>query len=183
MAGTQKVMNNIIDDIRVALLDEFQMNFKRKAFFDKKWKARKSKSKQRGSLLNASGGLSGSLRSKRGNNCIIFSSSKPYANIHNKGGKIKVTEKMKRYFWAMYYKAAGGVKFRKSGERRRTKRNIELSEEAEFWRNMALMRVGSKITIPQRQFLGDHKKVREEIKNIYIKNINECMEHILKHNK
>ena len=67
-----------------------------------------------------------------------------------KGG---VTAKMKGFFWAQHYKARGDAK--------------ELSTEAQFWRNMALKKVGSQIKIVQRQFLGEHPWVAEE-KHIYV---------------
>ena len=53
-----------------------------------------------------------------------------------KGG---VTAKMKGFFWAQHYKARGDAK--------------ELSTEAQFWRNMALKKVGSQIKIVQRQYV------------------------------
>lgn len=65
-----------------------------------------------------------------------------YAEIHNYGGEIPVTPKMRRFFWAMYYKHGGADK--------RT-RGTEL---AQFWLKMALTKKKT-ITIPQRQFIGD----------------------------
>ena len=69
-----------------------------------------------------------------------------YAKIHNDGGQITVTPKMKSYFWSRYYDAGGSNKG-------------EISKEAEFWRNMALKKVGSIIDIPQRQFMGEDPEV------------------------
>lgn len=69
-----------------------------------------------------------------------------YAKIHNDGGEITVTKKMKGYFWSKYYDAGGN-------------NNGSMTKEAEFWRNMALKQVGSTIKIPQRQFLGDDPEV------------------------
>lgn len=77
---------------------------------------------------------------------VIIQNSLIYAQIHNEGGEITVTKKMKRYFWSKYYDAGGN-------------NNGSMSKEAEFWRNMALKQVGSTIKMPQRQFMGDDPEV------------------------
>lgn len=42
---------------------------------------------------------------KRGKNFEINSGRQiPYANIQDNGGKIRITEKMRKFFWAMYAK-------------------------------------------------------------------------------
>ena len=41
-----------------------------------------------------------------------------------------------------------------------------ISKEAEFWRAMALKKVGSKIKIPQRQFMGEHPEVEKIVRDI-----------------
>lgn len=68
---------------------------------------------------------------------VVVIADSDYADIHNSGGTIEVTAKMKRYFWAKYYE------FNKEGPK------------AEFCKAMALRKVGSKITIPKHQFMGN----------------------------
>ena len=46
------------------------------------------------------------------------------------------------------------------------RQNLELTEEAKFYKYMALKRVGSKITIPKRQFIGMHPEVERIIREI-----------------
>ena len=90
-----------------------------------------------------------------------------YAQIHNYGGEITVTKRMKQFFWSQYYKKGlvGGMYER--GEGKKSKQKAEtLSKEAEFWRNMALKKVGSTIKIPQRQFMGEHPEVDRIIREI-----------------
>lgn len=159
---------NIIEDIRVDISDEFDLNFKNESFFGKPWK--KSKSPK---TLNRRGnsGLRGSINGKTDNNKIIWSSSLPYASIHNEGGEIVVTDKMKRFFWAMYYKASGAAK----GKGERAQR---LTAEAQQWKNLALQKVGAKMKIEQRQFIGDHPIVRQRIEDIVDKNMLELKDHI-----
>lgn len=102
---------------------------------------------------------------------IRFSSDLPYAAIHNDGGQITVTAKMKSYFWARYYEATGKVSRTTIGEKRKTKKNIILSSEADFYKAMALKKIGSKINIPQRQFIGDDPEVLKIINRIVNENI------------
>lgn len=81
----------------------------------------------------------------------INPSEVPYAEIHNSGGSITITPAMRRYFWAMYYKAVGGS----SGAGRRRERGRGRGREsgqAKLWRALALKR--SPIKIPKRQFIG-----------------------------
>ena len=50
------LMRNILSDLRVEVLDEFNQNFTRKAFFDQPWPARKMDT-GRGTLLVVSGAM------------------------------------------------------------------------------------------------------------------------------
>ena len=61
-----------------------------------------------------------------------------YAQIHNDGGSIKVTAKMKRYFWYRYSAAKGARLTKKRGGLRKTKGNEALTREAMFWRKRSL---------------------------------------------
>lgn len=90
-----------------------------------------------------------------------------YAEIHNEGGEITVTRRMKSFFWSQYYKKGlvSGMYGRATGKRNRQKAET-LSKEAEFWRAMALKKVGSKIKIPQRRFMGEHPEVDRIIREI-----------------
>ena len=109
----QNIIKNILTDVKVELSAEFDQNFTRKAFFDKKWKDRKRQGK--GTLLVATGKLRRSIRAKTTNTAVVFSSSLPYAAIHNEGGEITVTNKMKRFFWAKYYELGGKIKYKNKG--------------------------------------------------------------------
>lgn len=137
----------ILNDIRVELTDEFDRNFQRKAFFDRKWPARKHHY-PKGSLLAVTGNLRRSITSHTTADSVVWQTALPYAALHNYGGTITVTGKMKRFFWYKH----------------RATRN-------DAWKHMALMRVGSKINIPQRQFLGDHPKVRKAVERVVAQNL------------
>lgn len=159
-------VKNIIDDIRVDLTEEFDRNFERKSFFDKRWPATRLPN-QRGSLLMRSGNLRRSVRATQTNTSVKWSSSLPYATINNEGGTVTVTEKMKSFFWAMFYKASGAAG---KGNSQRSQR---LSAEAQQWKNLALMKVGQKMKIQQRQFIGDHPIVRQRIEDVIDLNFKE----------
>ena len=167
----EKVLDNIISDVRTELLEEYGRNFRRKAFFNERW-ARRKYNDGKGSLMIRSGALMKSLRARRSARGLTFYSNLAYASIHNDGGEIKVTRQMKRYFWAMYYKYAGKVKILKSGKRSRSKSSLSNNATAEFYKALALKKVGSTIKIPQRQFLGNAPQVEVLIREIVTSNIN-----------
>ena len=60
-----------------------------------------------------------------------------------------------------------------SGELRGDKRTRQLSCEAAFWKYMALMRVGSVIHIPRRQFLGASPEVERAVTEIIEEKLSE----------
>lgn len=162
-----KLIKDFINSVRVELADEFDMNFRRKAFFNKKWPKTKHKY-NKGSLLMRDGTLRQSISSKVDGNSIQFTSSVDYAKIHNEGGQIVVNAKMKKFFWAMHYKAAGAITYKiKDRQMNNNKRNRKLDAEAQKWKAMALMKVGSVIKIEQRQFIGYHPQVKKAIERVF----------------
>jgi phage gpG-like protein len=184
MEENNKIFIKIINDLRVDLADEFDKNFERKAFFNDKWQDRQRNGK--GSLLLVSGKLRRSIRSKIEGESIIFSSSEPYAKIHNEGGEITVTPKMKKYFWAKYCELSGKVKYKKDGTKSQSKRASSISDLALWYKSMALKKTGSKIKIPKRQFIGfsnETNKIIEKVLNNDLKEIQTTVKHILKTNK
>ena len=173
----QKIIRNILSDIRVEMSDEFDRNFERQAFFSEAWQRRKSPTRPGGSILIDTGKLRQSISSRNTENSITFFSTLPYASIHNDGGEIKVTRKMKAFFWHKYYETTGSFGRKKNGERRNDKRTVQLSTEAEFWKFMALMKEGNSIKIPRRRFLGASPEVEKVVKEIIEENLTEYFEH------
>lgn len=150
----RKVGRRILSDIRVELGDEFDQNFERQGFFAEKWQRRKSPIRGDGHILVASGDLRKSIRSRSDESSITFYSDLAYAGIHNEGGEIKVTARMKRFFWHKYYET-----------------------KDEFWKAMALMKEGKTIKIPRRQFLGMAPEVETEVRKIIEDNLTQYFEH------
>lgn len=156
---SKDLLKNILSDVRVELLDEFTRNFERKAFFDEPWTKRKRTGK--GSLLMVTGRLRNSLHSAVSGHTLKFSSDCEYASIHNSGGVIKVTPKMRKYFWFRYMQAKNPEK------------TIPVKgSDAEFWSCMARAK---KITIPQRQFIGNHPAIANVVKDIANERIGEWL--------
>lgn len=160
------LFKNIIKDIRTELLDEFDQNFQRKAFFDQSWPKNKFPN-SKGSQMSRSGRLRRGMRATISGDQIIFTNSQPYAELQNNGGTIIVTPRMKKFFWAMYYQASGGASGTKGKKQR------DLSAEAEMWKRMALKKVGDKITIEARQFIGWHPEVKRAIEKIFNEHLKE----------
>lgn len=174
-----------LNDIKVEAADEFDANFNRQAFFNQKWARRKYNDDETRGLLVQSGTLRRSITAKiTDRDSVLFQTTVPYAKIHNEGGTITVTSRMKKYFWWKYITIVGSKRTKagiaityserfqrkKNGELRNNKRNRELTEEAKFYKYMALKKVGTKITIPKRQFIGNHLDLEKLLKEIAEKN-------------
>lgn len=138
------VIKNIIKDIKVELTEEFDLNFEREAFFSKPWTPKAPHG------LKLSGDLRKSITSKVKGNSVVFTSQLPYAAIHNEGGVITVTAKMKKFFWA---------KYKNTGD--------------SLYKALAFKKIGSKIIVPQRQFIGDSREVEKAIEDIIRENMDE----------
>lgn len=147
MIDARKLKADILEDLRVELSEEFDRNFERKGFFSDKWKSRAHKY-PRGSLMAVSGALRRSTEGVVRGSGVRFTSSLPYAALHNEGGQITVTAKMKRFFWYKY---------------KRTK--------DESWKRMALMKVGRVIVMPERRFIGDGSETRRMIREVIDDNL------------
>lgn len=175
----ETLFNAALKDIKTDLHDEFDKNFQRKAFFDKSWQEAKHDFRK-GSLLVRNGNLRRGLQSRVEGDKIIFTNTQIYADIHNKGGTITVTPKRKKFFWAMYYAAMGKMTTKKDGTRGNSKGNINLNADAAYWKSLALMKVGARITIPQRQFVGWHPVVKEIVKGHFDKHFTVIAEEVKK---
>lgn len=124
----EKLFKLLLKDIKVELDDEFHLNFQRKAFFTHRWK--QARYNQTGSLLIRTGALRKSLASSiSGQNSIRWTSSLPYAQLHNAGGRIVVTPKMKKYFWYKHLQAAG---HRAAKGKRGTKKAVSIHRISPF---------------------------------------------------
>lgn len=159
-------IKNCLNDIRVELNEEFSQNFRRQGFFTDKWKRRKVDLDSGRPVLTDKGSLQKSILSEVVDNKIVFTSSLPYSKLHNDGGAITVTQRMKGYFYHKYLemKAAGKEK----------------DTTAIFYKAMAFKRRGSKIIIPRRRFIGASPEVERIVRDIIEDNLSEFLNNNLK---
>lgn len=178
--NSKDLLNNIVEDTKVAVTAQFDRNFERKAFFDRKWKGTNHPN-SKGSLLLRTGRLRKSINKPRAGNAEInWRSNLAYASLQNEGGEVKVTAKMKSFFWAMYYKSAGAVSFSiKKKKANNTARNKKLTAEAAKWKALALQKVGAVMNVEQRQFIGWHPVVDQTINKVVDYNMEEYNKSII----
>lgn len=74
-----------------------------------------------------------------------------HAKIHNEGGKILITPKMRRFFWA---------KFKETGK--------------DYWKGLALTKK-THIKIPQRKFIGDSKALEKTLDRMLISELKKAL--------
>ena len=165
MTALQQLFAQLVKAIATSANAIYDKSFETKSFDGRPWKTRKRN--RRGSLLVDSGALRRSLKYTINGNTITWTSNLPYAKIHNDGGFIKITPKMRRFFWAKYYECTKKIKRGKKGQV--LKASKVHSEDAEFWKAMALLatrKLGAYIKIPRRRFIGNSNEVSRKIKQI-----------------
>lgn len=159
-------IRRILRDIEVEVGSSIDGNFRSQSFYGEAWQRRTSPGAGGRAVLTQSGALRRSIHAATGSDSVTFTSDKPYAALHNEGGEIRVTARMKGYFWYRYRLATGSVRKRRDGTPRRDRRNRELGAEAEFFRAMALKPVGSTIKMPSRRFMGMHPRLEALVRSI-----------------
>lgn len=179
MPAFDTFFQNCLSDTEKKVMELLMENFRQQAFFGEPWPAAKNPGKGGKKLLYQSNDLQGGFHSRTEDRGIVITNSVAYAAIHNDGGEITVTAAMKKYFWAMYYKAAGAMSKTKSGKPGNNQRNRALNAEAEYWKSLAMMKTGSRITIPRRRFLGDHPQLDESIQKVVDRNMEEAIKEMM----
>ena len=136
-----------LDAVKVLAVDEFDKNFERESFFGEKWKPSEyvKRTRSGGKLLMKDGHLRKSIQKPTiSGDKIIFTSNVPYAEIHNEGGTIK--------------HPGGTAYLKKKGE------TIWISNRKAAGKKFPRTRAHD-IKIPQRQFIGEHKKLDKMIED------------------
>lgn len=174
MASQSEFIKKMLTDLKVKLSEEFDRNFERKAFFTQPWKGRVNE--LHGTVLMVKGTLRKSIRSRIEGDTVRWTSAVPYAEIHNAGGDIVVTARMKGFFWAKYYELAGRVRYNKDASV--SKRSESVAAEALFYKSLALKKVGDRISIPQRRFIGNAPEVAAAVKQVTDLNMKELEKYI-----
>lgn len=100
---------------------------------------------QYGPLLSGRNRLMNSITAQPGEGHVRIQTDVPYAAVHNKGGVLRprVTPKIRKFAWAMFYKETGGKKGKGKNSGKDSK-----------WKALALTKKTQlNINIPQRQFM------------------------------
>lgn len=151
-----------------------------------KWEATKRQqsggaqaSSKYGPLLSGRNRLMMSVKDEPGLGKVRIYTNVEYAAIHNEGGNTnpKVTAKMKKFAWAMYYKETGSRKKQKKKKRKKT--TVVESEEARRWKALALTKKKQlHVNIPKRQFMPDSAGIEmaDKINKRIDKDIQKIME-------
>jgi phage gpG-like protein len=171
----------LLSGIGELIVSEALQNFKDEAFEGQKWKPRKDGSSagertRRRNLLVQSGKLRRSIRVvKVSKNSVTVGSDVPYAKIHNEGGVThpKISPKMRRFAWAMYYKNKGSADKNADSVNDSAIRRFKVgSDKANFWKNLALTpKTSLRVEIPARPFLRITPLLREKIKKKILDNL------------
>ena len=124
-----------------------------------------------GTLLSGHNHLFDSIKYVPSDYRVKVSSALVYAPVHNWGGTIPVTDRMRGHAWKMFYLASGKEKKNAKRQKKRPgKANAAtpVNPEADFWKRFALTKK-SEIRMPQRQFLGESEeltgKIRDKVEN------------------
>ena len=165
LANLQYEMSNIAKDIAVLAADEFDKNFDRQAFFNEKWRSSKyvdrenermsKKESRKRKILQKTGALRKSIRYTINGRTITFGSSVKYAEIHNEGGDIE---------------HPGGTAFFKKGDKM-----IWVSNRKAYRKKYPRTNPHT-ISIPQRQFVGEHPMLDKMIENEVINTIKNALQ-------
>lgn len=159
--------------------DHFQENFRQGGFVNgglNPWPQAKRLSSggtdaasNYGTLLSSRNHLFSSIKYIPSDYRVKVSNELVYAPIHNWGGTVSVTvtDRMRRFAWAKFYKASGHRRKANTGQKKGTKRHGKQTKDnpqASFWKGLALTKKKKlNIHIPQRQFLGESKELTDKI--------------------
>lgn len=151
----QKELNRLIHRRLPVLIgrmakDHFQNNFRLQGFLNNgltRWpetrrqqSGGKSAASQYGPLLSGRNHLFASIKYSPADASVIIANDLLYAPLHNWGGSTHpaVTDKMRRFAWAMFYKEAG-IKRAKSGKTKKKKMAAAAENpRASRWKALAL---------------------------------------------
>jgi len=150
------LQNDVVDVVGTEAVNQFKRNFETESLGgSSKWASRKTL-REGGTngqkILSKSGELSESIEYKKSGRTAIITTDKPYAELHNEGGTIAVTPKMKRFFWAKH------KEFKDAG-------NLELASQ---YKGLALAKT---LTFPQRQFIGESPELIDAIEKKVLKDL------------
>jgi phage gpG-like protein len=157
--ATLAIHDKIPRAIAVLAKNHYRNNFRLGGFDGKPWKTTWRQQLGVGAekgykpLTSKTLTLMNSIDTKIEDTAVHVLSDLDYSLIHNEGGDIPVTRKMRRFFWAKFY-AAGG-KGAKDGK---------IPPLAKKWLYLALAAQGKKkFKMPKRMYIGESNKLNDVI--------------------
>lgn len=156
--------------------DHFQNNFRLQGFLNNglaRWQETrrqqsggKGAASQYGPLLSSRNHLFASIKYTPGDAAVTIANDLLYAPLHNWGGSTHptVTDKMRRFAWAMFYKESGKKKRGRAKTKKQRGTPAAENPRASRWKALALTKK-TKLTIrlPQRQFMGDSRELSDKV--------------------
>lgn len=145
--------NKVPDMIAIQAVNFFKRNFELQGFVDNglnKWKGLSNPADRSQKILRKRGTLKNAIKkikAERNKVVVGVSADVKYASLHNYGGQITITPKMRRYFWAMY---------KETGQ--------------EYYKAMALTSK-KHFDIPARKFIGDSAGLVKNIDRMIAKEL------------
>ena len=158
--ATEAIHDKIPRAIAVLAKNHFRNTFREGGFDGKPWKTTWRQQLGVGAekgykpLTSKTLTLMNSIDAEVQDKAVRVHSDLDYSLIHNEGGDINITAKMRGYFWAMFLSEGGKSK----GKKR------ELPPRARKWLALALAaKKKKKFKIPKRQFIGESKPLNDKI--------------------
>jgi len=144
--------------VAIQAVNFFKRNFELQGFVDNglnKWKTLSNPADRSRKILRKRGNLKNAIRkikAERNKVVVGVGADIKYAALQNDGGKITITPKMRRYFWAMY---------------KQTKN--------EYYKGLALTSK-THFEIPARPFIGDSAGLVKNVDRMIIKELNKALQ-------
>lgn len=154
-AIAQRMFDRLPSEVATTALNHFKRSFEKQGFMDanfQAWPSRKNDNRVGGAILVQTGNLRDSTRIAEATmQNITIENRAAYAEIHNKGGvlRVRITPKSRKYFWYMY-KLTADTKWKW----------MALSKKQHFLFRM-----------PKRQFMGESANLNQRIDRIMIHRI------------
>ena len=156
--------------------DHFQNNFRLHGFLNngltpwtpthRQQSGDSSTASQYAPLLSSRNHLFASIKYTPGDATVSIANDLLYAPLHNWGGTTHptVTDKMRRFAWAMFYKETGKKKASSAKRKKQTSASTAENPRASRWKALALTKKKKlSVRIPQRQFIGDSRELSDKV--------------------
>lgn len=170
MEEIEKACCSVIPERVGAMAQEhFQDNFYKSGFVNNGLTPWKRSIRQSGKGANAgrrtligsgNANLMNGIKYEASGSKVTIYNRVPYAPIHNWGGTIPITKRMRGYAWHRFFSEAGIAKNDKPDIKKA--KIAKASSSTLMWRNLALSKK-SQIKMPQRQFIGNSRELNDKL--------------------